>query len=347
MLSLLIITVSCENDDKTSVTSPNAPVLLNPANGDKFSLRPEKSTDLATTFVWNHAEYGVQTAVNYSVEFALAGTDFAVVIDGGSPFDNQKFKAYTVAELNQISTAAGLTPFADGDLDVRIKAWLGANVEMVSYSEPLTITINGFTDQLPTLAVPGNHQGWSPPTAPRIASSAFGETDYEGYIWLDGEFKFVGPDAEGVYDWNKGPDYGDDGSFSNILAEQNESNITVTPGYYWVKADTGLLTYSVTKTDWGVTGSATPNGWPDNGIQDHNMVYDATSKTWTATLALSVGELKFRANDAWLINYGDAEGDGVLDFNNGTNIQVTAAGTYIIKLNLSDPRNYTYTLSLQ
>jgi hypothetical protein len=28
----------------------------------------------------------------------------------------------------------------------------------------------------------------------------------------------------------------------------------------------------------GVTGSGTPNGWPDNGVQDHNMTYNKTTK---------------------------------------------------------------------
>lgn len=220
MLSLLIITASCENDDKTSVTSPNAPVLINPANAEVFTLRPENADELGVTFVWNHAEYGVQTAVNYSVEFAVAGTDFASVIDGGSPFDNQKFKSFTVAELNQIATDAGTTPFTNEDLEVRIKSWLGANEEMVSYSAPITITVNRFTNELPKLAVPGNHQGWTPSAAdvPKIAASGYGKTDFEGYMFLDGGFKILAPKPDGTFDWGT-QDWGDDGSFSGMLKD--------------------------------------------------------------------------------------------------------------------------------
>jgi hypothetical protein len=49
-------------------------------------------------------------------------------------------------------------------------------------------------------------------------------------------------------------------------------------GYYYFKADTAALTYSAVATAWAVTGSGTPNGWPDNGVQDHNMTYNKTTK---------------------------------------------------------------------
>jgi hypothetical protein len=47
---------------------------------------------------------------------------------------------------------------------------------------------------------------------------------------------------------------------------------------YYFKADTAALTYSAVATAWAVTGSGTPNGWPDNGVQDHNMTYNKTTK---------------------------------------------------------------------
>jgi hypothetical protein len=43
-----------------------------------------------------------------------------------------------------------------------------------------------------------------------------------------------------------------------------------------------------------VTGSGTPNGWPDK-CQDHNMTYNKTTKVWTVTLNLSANELKVQS----------------------------------------------------
>ena len=94
-------------------------------------------------------------------------------------------------------------------------------------------------------------------------------------------------------------------------------------------------------TDWGIIGNATANGW--NADQD--MSYDIENQVWTITTDLSAGEMKFLANDAWDLNYGDKEGDGVLDFNSDKNITVEESGTYDIVLDLSTAP-YTYELNM-
>ena len=55
-------------------------------------------------------------------------------------------------------------------------------------------------------------------------------------------------------------------------------------------------------------------------------------------------EFKFRANDAWSLNLGADGGDAdtSMDFDGG-NLTVPAAGTYKIELDLSNPRNYSWT----
>ncbi|NJM81017.1 MAG: hypothetical protein HC854_17960 [Flavobacterium sp.] len=59
------------------------------------------------------------------------------------------------------------------------------------------------------------------------------------------------------------------------------------------------------------------------------------------------GEFKFRANNGWDLNLGgDPDGDGSMNYG-GPNLTVPTAGTYLIELNLSNPRQYTYTLTLQ
>lgn len=189
------------------------------------------------------------------------------------------------------------------------------------------------------LAVPGNHQGWNPPTAPKIASTGVGLTDYEGYMMLNGGYKFLSPDASGVFNWGN-TDWADDGSFSGVLAEQGESDCSSPAGYYRVIADTEALTYSTELTNWGIIGAATPGGWDASTP----LTYNATTKMWEGIVALSAGEFKFRANDAWTINYG---GDPAAMSQDGANLSVGVAGTYLVKLNLSSPRAYTYELIAQ
>ena len=96
------------------------------------------------------------------------------------------------------------------------------------------------------------------------------------------------------------------------------------------------LTYSVLKTDWGLIGDATPGGWD----ADTNMTYSMDTKTWTLTTDLSVGNIKFRANDNWDLNYGDDNFDGSME-QGGTDIPIEEAGNYTIVLNL-EVAGYAY-----
>lgn len=258
---------------------------------------------------------------------------------------------------------AGLVPYAQGELDVRIKAALGTNADLVSYSNVITLKVTPYTTETPRLWIPGSYQSdsgygnnWTQSTAATLASEGYGNTNFEGYMYLannvvadgDNGFKFSTQE-----NWD-GTNYGDDdsGNFTNI--SPTGVNIGANAGYYLVKVNTsatgpGALSYTLQPTSWAITGSATPLGWPDNGIADQNMTYNPTTKKWEIIIALTTGgnEFKFRANDGWELNYGDEGNDGILEFNNGSNMSVPTNGTYKVELDLSSPRNYTWTATLQ
>ena len=141
------------------------------------------------------------------------------------------------------------------------------------------------------------------------------------------------------YNWGN-TDWGDNGSFSGVLAVTGESDCTATAGYYRVQANTTTLTYSETLTNWGIIGAATPGGWNTSTA----LTYNSTTKKWEGTVTLTAGEFKFRANDAWTINLGgDSDQDGSMNYD-GPNLSVATAGTYFVSLDLSNPRAYTYSI---
>lgn len=85
-----------------------------------------------------------------------------------------------------------------------------------------------------------------------------------------------------------------------------------------------------TITTVGIIGSATANGWNTSTPMTQTS---ATSHIWRITVPLTVGEAKFRANDAWTINWGATAfpaGTGVQD---GANIPISTAGTWYVQLN--------------
>jgi starch-binding outer membrane protein SusE/F len=367
-LTGLLALGSCNVDDNNTVaTAEGAAKLLTPATGTTLVLLPGNANNVATTLVWDFSKNGVDSPATYTVQIAKGGTNFATPINAGS--SDGTYLSWTVEQLNGKMDPLVFTPYQEANVDVRIKSDLGTGLNaLVQYSNIITLKITPYSLALPKLGVPGNHQGWNPPTAPILASSGFGKTNYEGYVSLNGGYKFLNPKTDGTFAWGTdADDWSDDGTFSGTLVQLGGSDCTATAGYYLVKANTGItsaqnpggLSYTTTPiTRWDITGDATPLGWPDaatNGNNSAPMTYNATTKKWSITIALTGGkEIKFRANNAWSIDLGKF--DPTKTGNNyggenmsygGPNIPIATSGNYIVTLDLSSPRDYKYSVVLQ
>lgn len=172
-------------------------------------------------------------------------------------------------------------------------------------------------------ATPG---GWDAETA--LTKSASNPDLWRGVVTLnEGEVKFR---ANNSWDVNWGGN-----SFPSGTGVPGGDNITVVPGEYIITFNTKTLDYNfleiVDYTTVGIIGDATPGGW-DN---DTPMVKDPEDKTiWKLRVTLKDGELKFRANNDWGVNWGNdnnefPEGIGEQD---AANILIPA-GDYFIDFN--------------
>ena len=161
----------------------------------------------------------------------------------------------------------------------------------------------------------GDANGWS---FSNPLYSAAGDGKYTGFMYLNQNgFKFATQQ-----DWN-GTDYG------TGLVEKG-SNIVMTEPAGFYKVDVDLTSQALTYTAInrvGVIGSATAGGWDS----DQAMTYNAAEKCWEIKgITLTEGEMKFRANNAWELDWGGSLADITYK---GGNIKV-AAGKYNIKLYL-------------
>lgn len=163
---------------------------------------------------------------------------------------------------------------------------------------------------------------------------------WDGYDYLSGEdgVKFTGFMYlnQNGFKFTTAPDWSGTGYGANFDTAPDAANIVITEpaGYYQVDVDLSEKTYTLTPiTSIGIIGSASPNGW-DSDVDMTYVPYNKDTKEvngyWEVkNITLSVGEVKFRANDGWDISWG-----GELDHlttKNGGNITVEA-GTYDIKL---------------
>ncbi|MBK8556955.1 MAG: SusF/SusE family outer membrane protein [Lewinellaceae bacterium] len=231
--------------------------------------------------------------------------------------------------------AKGLLGEVASDVEFRVSAKISGEVP-VQYSSPITLKITPYTVVIvyPQLQVPGAYQGWDPGNNNTVIFSVRSDGKYEGYLYF--------PDPNTEFKYTDGPswdtNWGDSGA-DGTLEPGGDNLKAVDAGVYKLNVDLNSLTHSFLKTDWGLIGSATPNGWDS----DQPMTYDAANNKWTITLDLVAGEIKFRANAGWDINLGDDNADKKMEYG-GANIAVVEDGNYTVDLNLN-AAVYTYVVT--
>ncbi len=263
-----------------------------------------------TTYTWLYEGISVTSAGSFKIR---EGQDW-----------NGKSIGY--ADLTMGGTAAanfqGTDP--DGNIQAIEDGIFDFELIIDAVTETYTFNVNPAGVSFNILYVPGAHQEWDPSNESTVVYDGIGDGNYEGYLYF--------PEAANEFKITNGPtwdeNYGDDGADGTL--EQDGANIVAgDAGYYKLNVDFNALTYTALLTNWGLIGDAT-GSWDD----DQDMTYDADNDVWTITTDLVTGEVKFRANDAWDINYGDDSGNLVQD---GANIAIAEDGNYTITMNLGTP----------
>jgi hypothetical protein len=336
---------SCEKEETKAILNPGGSNQLT-ATPETIVLLQANAGNPGVTFNWGETKFGYQAAITYTLEISREGTNFAQASTTTLNMGNLLTKSFTVGDFN--AKMQDIIPYGSvQNVEVRVKSDIGSGITPL-YSNVVQMTVTSYRDivnyEFPqALRIAGNYQGWSPGTAPKIVDKfASGTTgsNYEGYINLtdaNPEFKMVKGD-----DWPAG----DFGSAGPGLLGNGGANLTVTggAGVYLIRANTNAMTWSYDKiSTWGIIGSATPGDWGSSTP----MTFNAADGTWSITLDLLGGagkELKFRANDDWIFNFGDnAPADNKPDYG-GDNIKVPADGNYTVTLDLGLAGNYAYSI---
>jgi hypothetical protein len=235
-----IATVSCTDSvqDREVVATSTSPVLVTPASGFTLALDKTKPNDLATTVVWNYAAYsGTATVVNYSVEFAAAGTKFASPTVVATSTD--RFKNFTVGELNAAALNAGFPPFVESSIDVRIKSTVGTTGSIAQTSNSYTIKLTPYP-AWPDWGIIGSATptGWDSDTnlPYDLATKTYSIT----INMVPGAYKFR-------LDNGWGTNYGSSSATGGALVLSGGDIPITVAGVYKITADFNAKTYSVTK----------------------------------------------------------------------------------------------------
>ena len=332
------------------------PVITSPAANASFVLSIGSTSSVVLTTNWTdgvlNSDLGL--TINYAVEAAIAGTNFASPVTIGS-VTNLATLATTHGDLNAVALGLGMTPGVAGNVNLRIKATNSnqSGAVLTRISAPVTVSITPYSVSFPNLYFVGDATtpGWNPNnnnTPVFRDQNVPNRYVYTGYFGA-GAFKLL----EVLGQWQ--PQWGTNSAGSLAVNPGGGSDPgtfdVATAGYYTYTFTTvgqgGSYTVapfdastSTTYSTMGIIGAATANGWGSDTFmtQDPNNPH-----LWNIrNVALTAGQFKFRANSNWGTNWGDngsTQNYGTALFNAPNNISIETAGTYNIWFNDLD-RSY-------
>lgn len=303
-----------DNTSKTSFTSPTISLKATPYL-DKLDL----------TTIWGVVGSAAVNGWNgpdmpfYKTDKTDEIVAYVTLNDG-----EIKFRSNNKWDVNYGDDGANGT-LESGGANIKVTA---GTYKITFNTASLTYTIEKYSWGLVGSATPS---GWNAPDVPLTYDPTTDTWKATAFLKA-GEIK-----VRKNEDW--GVNYGGAGGTLVLGGD----NIAVTEGNYNITIDFKKMKFTVEATKpWGVVGDAAPNGWngPDvkfrpDFVTENVFVID--------NVTLGTGEIKFRYNDAWAVNYGDDGADGNLEAG-GANIKVTA-GKYQIILDLSNASKPKYTLT--
>lgn len=333
----------------------DAPVITSPTNGNSYVLSISNSGDTALTVNWTDVVLNsdLDIVVNYTVEAAISGTNFASPVSLGSVTDLASFSS-THGDFNAVALGIGLVPGVAGNMDLRLKA-TNTNQSgdvLTRTSDAVTIAVTPYSVSFPNLYLVGNATtpDWNNNnnnTPVFRNQNVPNNYIYTGYFNA-GAFKLLEVKGQWQPQWGT-----NDGSTLAVNTGSGSDPGTfnvATAGYYTYNfttvGESGSFTVTAydasaatTYTTMAIIGDATPNGWGGDTFmtQDPNNPH-----LWFINgVTLSANFMKFRANSDWGNNWGDngsSELYGTGLFNAPNNIPIPSAGVYDIWFNDLDSR---------
>ncbi len=328
-LGIVALLASCNGDYKDW-----AGLKTNPDEGTKAVGLGATSADLAIDF--GAEDFDAEKVLDIATVKVSSEDPYTLDLTGAVVNEDGSLSA--ALPINAV-TDEGVVQVVAGDLLNAVKSVYGQTGEATNVLIDLlgTIKVDGqafnhkaqvsLNATVPMPEFPweyiygiGNGTDWA-----RVCPlwSANGDGVYSGYIYIDGAFKFRSHEDS----WDA-PDWGG-GDAPGTLKEGGDINDPVETGYYAVTVNLGTMRYELgTKiTTIGIIGGFPGNDWASDVAK---LEYNKTTGAWEGTCEIPAGvEFKFRANDAWDINWGGTADALTQD---GANLSVSDAGTYKIQL---------------
>ena len=348
MAAAAAMVAGCYKPEMNQIAAPEdvvAPVLE--AVEGPIEITPSNMVDGVVAFTWSAADYGVSTQINYSLEAATAAApDAKVTITSGITTTSTEVDYETLNAIlfNDLGLADGVAE----DVNFSIGVKVGEYAKIYSNAVTASCKVTAAEKTYPTLTVAGSYayNNWTPGKGQFVFDFDGTDAKYSGVIDFGEDvsalqFKFVGAAwGQNEFSVPSGEAQAPEAAELPLVAGGGDNIAAYTTHrYYSLTLDKSApkVIKNFSFNSLGVIGDATPTAWDS----DTDMAFNPVKQRFYVDITLADGTIKFRANDAWDVNWGGA--DGVLA-SGADNIPVTA-GNYRIYVNLNNPAEPVYELS--
>lgn len=340
-VSLLMFS-SCKKNDALVVTKGGTAGTL-AANSTTIPLSKSRLSDTASVvnFTYSKPNYGFNAAATNTLQIDVASDNWANPIST-TMATRASSQGFNTSDFNAMLLKLNLQGGVASQVVARVQSSIVGSALKPIYSNTVTLTVTPFY-LISYVYLPGTYQNtdntkqWIPATADSLVSPT-GNGVYTGYVhFMGGDLFKVTP----AKNWNTS--YGDAGS-GNISTSGGNITGPSTAGLYSVTVDLNKNTISWTLSTynhaWSLIGDAAVS-WST----DLDMPFNQNANSYQVTTALNTtGGFKFRADHDWTLSLGSSSTPPTLTSNNGGNLSVATAGTYVVSLSFGDPLHApTYT----
>lgn len=322
------------------------------ASQSAIVLQKDSAAAIALTLNWSESALNISdTAMSIPSSIPMmtmeisTSEDFAEAIEASA---SDYTKSFTYIELNTLATNLEVEPYVSTSLYFRIKAKLGNNTDPI-YSNVATVNVTTYTIDMSVGFILDVDQVETGVTL--YSSNSDGE--YTGFVGATAWYNYYLLEGDGTI-WGN---YGVDG-YAFVI----DNNASTTPIYnFWFPGQNGCYytTLSTNSKEWTATWISSLS---ITGDVTADMTFSRADATWMASLTTTTANATFSVSGisalynaetstddaaaiAGTITFAPDGGDGVLFNETGTFTVPGDAGDYTIKINLSDPKAWTYEIT--
>ncbi|PKD44354.1 SusF/SusE family outer membrane protein [Rhodohalobacter barkolensis] len=346
----LLVFTSCEDSMGPVMDgAPEAPEIMEPANGASFVLNEEDKEEELEMMEWSPAEYGYDAAVEYTIEMDAEGDSFEDPVELASVRGSHNFSP-VIEDLNASLLGADLPFDVESVINIRVRADVNDNIQTL-HSRPVEIGVTPYEDESLAPSYPeelymiGASVGswdWAAVDLPMIP--VFDKPYlFWKIVWIesgvnDAGYKFAPEQGWGEdFGWDgNDPVEGVHGIGTNNMPDPGES------GYYMVVVNLETDEVAVVEPQVYLIGD-TVDSW-DSNVPENLFTVDNANEVLTITKDFLAGDLRMYAwyDGGWFTDWWQSEFiffDGNIEFRGTGGDQdrvAIPAGEATIELNFRD-----------